>query len=411
MEVHVTEPNAPAPAPKPGSTHTVSIESIGYGGDSVARIGNLVVFIPYGAPGDQAEIKITEVKPKFAKGTITRLVAPSLHRMTPPCEYFGQCGGCHYQHIAYPAQLEIKHQQVRDLFQRIGHFTTVPMQPMVPCDFEYNYRIKAEFHLQPGRAGFMGLDHRTVVDIAHCRLMHEKIDQQYTRARGLFLAQDPARWPDPLVLWAGQADTPQFDAFDERAYPRFTNVKIRDKIFHVPYFGFFQVNPNVAEKLLAAVLEQVRGAADAMVVDAYCGAGFFTLFLAEKVKQVVGIETDKEAAYAAVTNAKSYAYRNVTIIKGEVEEKLAAAPRFPTLLVLDPPRAGLTPQALAAVLALSPARIAYISCDPATQGRDTRALCDKGYTLKSVQPFDMFPQTKHIEVLCVLERKPTTESR
>jgi 23S rRNA (uracil1939-C5)-methyltransferase len=410
MEVSVTGPNAPAPALDPGSIHTVTVESVAFGGDGVARIGPVVVFVPLAAPGDQAEIRIAEVKPNYARSVVTRLVTPSPHRATPLCEYFGQCGGCHYQHIAYPAQQEIKHQQVRDIFQRIGRFTRVPMAPLVPCDSEYHYRIKAEFHIAPDACGFFGQDHRTVVDIAHCPLMHEKIDQQYTAAREAFRAQRPKHRPDPLTLWAGQYDIPPFNIFDERAYPRFINVKAHAKIFNVPYHGFFQVNPAMAEKLLTAVLAQVQDAADGTVVDAYCGAGFFTLFLAEKAKQVVGIEADKESAYAAVTNAKNYEYRNVTIMKGEVEVKLPAAPKEPALLVLDPPRAGLTPEALTAALALAPARIAYISCDPATQARDARLLCEKGYALTSVQPFDMFPQTKHIEVLCVLDRKPRTTS-
>jgi 23S rRNA (uracil1939-C5)-methyltransferase len=215
--------------------------------------------------------------------------------------------------------------------------------------------------------------------------------------------------PDPLVLWASIYEQKLFNVFDRHAPPRFISRKIKDKIFNVPYQGFFQINPAVSEKLVAAVIGFCQLTGQETVLDAYCGCGLFTLFLAEKAKNVFGIESDKDSAYSAVLNAKNYECRNIRIIKGTVEEKIfeivQSPDRGPTLALLDPPRAGCSREALEAIAVLRPRKIIYISCDPATQARDARVLVERGFRLAAIRPFDMFPQTRHVEVVCVFENK------
>jgi tRNA/tmRNA/rRNA uracil-C5-methylase (TrmA/RlmC/RlmD family) len=240
---------------EPGSHHQVTIDSVAYGGSGIAKINHLIVFVPFTAPGDTAEIEITEVKPNFAKARVVQMTTFSPQRCQPVCPFFGSCGGCQYQHIAYEHQVKIKEAQIKDIFQRIGNFHDPQVNTVVPSDQAYGYRIKAEFHIKTGLMGYFANDNRTILDIPACPLVDDKINRQYAQTREAFRQEQPAYVPDPLVLWASVYEQKYFNVFDRRAQPRFISRKIQDKIFNVPYQGFFQVNYPVSEKLVAAVVE------------------------------------------------------------------------------------------------------------------------------------------------------------
>jgi 23S rRNA (uracil1939-C5)-methyltransferase len=390
-----------------GSSHQVTIDAMAYGGSGIAKINHLVVFVPYTAPGDVAEIELIEVKPNFAKAKMLRMTAFSPMRCEPVCRFFGSCGGCQYQHITYEHQLKTKETQVKDLFQRIGNVRDPQVSGIVPSSPEYGYRIKAEFHGKSSAIGYFADDNRTLLDVPACPLVDEKVNHQLTLIREMFQQQHPAQVPEPLVVWSHIYEQKTLNYFDTRTLPRFVSRKVKDRIFNVPYFGFFQVNPGTSEKVVDAVIDLCQLTGDETIIDAYCGCGLFTLFLAEKAKNVFGIELDKESAYSAVVNAKNYQSKNIRILKGKVEDKMAEiVPQMEnqsTIILLDPPRTGCSREALEAITAFRPKKIIYISCDPATQARDAKFFIEHNYQLKDIRPFDMFPQTRHIEVVCVFD--------
>ena len=385
----------------PGQVHQARITSVAYGGDGIARLGPMVLFVPFTAPGDTVDLKITEVKKRFARAIVDKYISLSDSRREPACPHYQSCGGCQYQHVGYTRQTELKQDQVRDLFARIGRIPQPPVLPIIPCPEEYRYRIKAEFHWQAPHLGYYGADGKTVVPIDQCCLLDEGLQQQFQALKGSVSAAPPKT--DTITLWSSLYPAPG------KAQPRFITRKVKDRVFNVPYHGFFQVNSMLTETLVTTVVEKCGVSEENNILDCYCGSGLFSLFLAAEGAQVTGVELDREAVYCARLNGKNRSFKNVRFVKGQAEKVLGSREfskygPFNTIL-LDPPRSGCSPSALQKITALNPSRLVYISCDPATQARDVIQLSEKGYQLKEIQPIDMFPQTKHIEVVTVLEKK------
>ena len=338
------------------------IHDVAFGGKGVARIDGMVVFVPFTIPGESAEIALTRRKKKFAEGRLLSVENASPDRVEPPCPYFTRCGGCAYQHIAYPRQLQLKQQQVEQTLRRLGRLTDpVPMRPAVASPHPYGYRNRIRVHAAGGVIGFYAQDTRALLDIEACPLASGEVNTRLAELR-----RHPLADGDYSVC--------------ERQ-PRF----------------FEQTNDAVAAALLEEVSRIVTPGG--RLVDAYCGAGFFSRHLRERYERVVGIEENT----FAIAHARSQAMEYERYITGDVGEHLAAvlAEPTPTSLILDPPAAGVAAPALETVLAGRPREILYVSCNPATLARDLASLCP-AYRLESVTPFDMFPQTAEIEVLAHL---------
>ena len=384
---------------------TIRIEKIAFGGEGVGRINNFVVFVPFAVPEDELEIEITQCKRKFSRGKILRIIKASPLRVKPLCSYYENCGGCCYQHISYDQQLEIKKQQVEEAFVKIGKITAPPVMAPVASPQSYHYRGKAQCHQIKSSAGpklgFLDISGGLVVDIERCEIMEETINEKISRLReNVFIGdKDDAR----LTIWS---DLPGEHEVKKGQIKRI----VKGKEFLVPSTGFFQNNLFLTEALVDEVILMAFSGQLDTVIDVYCGCGLFSIFMAPFAKEVFGIELNPQAVKFAQINAAKENIKNVTFICGDAgEELLKRAILSPSgaidIMILDPPRIGCSQSILQTIAGLQPRRLIYVSCNPATQARDVKLLNEFGYKLLSLLPFDMFPQTQHIEVIALLEQE------
>ena len=367
-----------------GSQLAVRIIDIAFGGEGVARVEDFVLFVPFVALGEEVEVEVIEVKRKFGRARLVRVVQASPQRVTPQCRYFGDCGGCQYQHLAYSAQLEIKQKQIGDLMERLGGFDPKVVAPVAPCPQPYGYRNRLMIRSQWDKfkqglnIGFIRSDNRLVVDIEECQIAEPALNQQIGQVR----LHPPPKGGIKVVL------------------------RVAPEGWEVPRDSFFQNNFFLLPKLVEVVREKLSQSGARFLVDAYCGVGFFGLELADLVESYVGVELDQMAVKAARRNAEVRQRRNGEFILGRTEDLLPGLlsrfPREATTLVLDPPRTGCPPASLELMRETRPAQILYVSCHPATLARDLNILCADGvFELRTVTPLDMFPQTQHVE--CVAD--------
>jgi tRNA/tmRNA/rRNA uracil-C5-methylase (TrmA/RlmC/RlmD family) len=385
-----------------GHRVVLKIEDIAFGGEGVARVNDFVVFVPFVIQGEEVEAEITEVRKRFARAKLLRVLKTSAERVEPLCPYFGECGGCQYQHISYPTQLEIKQKQILDLFERIGRQRsreTEPnaaelVAPVVPCPQPYGYRNRVMIRSQWDKfkqglnIGFIRTDNRLVIDIEECKIAEPAINEEIRRAR----------------------------EERKRVFPKGgikTVLRIAPEGWVVPRDSFFQNNFFLLPKLVETVRERILGSAARFLIDAYCGVGFFSLELADVVEWFVGLELDAQAIKAARTNAATRKRANGEFVVGTVEEYLPnILARFPgnqTAILLDPPRTGCPAGVLELLRQIRPKQVIYVSCHPATLARDLNVLCAGGvFELARVVPLDMFPQTQHVE--CVADARAADSS-
>ncbi|MGA0849296.1 MAG: class I SAM-dependent RNA methyltransferase [Chthoniobacterales bacterium] len=351
---------------KRGDEAVFEITDVAYGGAGIARHEGRVVFVPFTIPGETVRARIGKVTRGWMQAEALEILAASPDRVSPPCPVFGRCGGCAYQHIAYPRQLEIKTRQVSEALRRIGKFPAPPVEPARPSPLAYGYRNRITVHVVPPHIGFRGLDPRKVIDIRACLLAEESVNDALVRLR----TKSRPR-PGPATL---------------RADPEAR--------------GFRQVNAGAAA-VLATVVAELAGPAD-LLVDAYCGAGFFAKQMRGQFARVLGIDWDARSIEAAQRDAGS----NEEYRAGDAAELLPGALNSPetTVVLLDPPAQGVAPAVIRTLLEIRPFRLVYVSCDPATLARDLHALSG-AYELQRAVPVDMFPQTASIETACLLSAK------
>jgi 23S rRNA (uracil1939-C5)-methyltransferase len=345
----------------------LEIHDVAFGGAGVARADGKVYFVPFTAPGDRVRAAVVRDKKKFAEAEVVELLTPGPGRVKPPCIYFTRCGGCAYQHLDYALQLEFKQAQVEQTLRRLGKLAEVPMRPIVPSPQPYAFRNRVRVHVRDGQAGFYAHRSHALVPIARCEIAQPAVNEALENLRRSVV-------PDgDYTLRAG--DRSDF---------------------------FEQTNDAVAAQMLALV-ERSLSPGHTLVVDAYCGAGFFAHRLAATFPEVVGLEENHQAvAYAARRAAphERYLAGDVAFLLGDV---LRGRDPDKAAVVVDPPAVGLAPRVVDILLACAPAEIIYVSCDPATLARDL-GLLSRYYRIESVTPLDMFPQTAEVEVVTVLRR-------
>jgi len=397
-----------------------------HGGAALGRHEGKVVFVPYAIPGEEVLVEIVEDKGRYARGRLVEVLFPSTQRVPTPCPHFGSygCGGCHWQHIAYEAQLEFKQCIVQDQLKRIGRFESVPIKPMIESPEPWRYRNHVQFTLdEHGRLGFMAAESQRVVHIGECHIMHPLLDEVFDALdlelpelkrlslrcgvnTGQRIAVFETHEDEPFEL---EVDLPVSCVFllsDGRTATLIGQEYISEILagqeYRISARSFFQANTPQAEELVRLVRDYLAPTGSEVLLDAYCGVGVFGLSLTDEVGQVIGVEESLSAVADARFNAGPA--DNVEFVKGRVEKVLPSLGAPIDLAVLDPPRQGCASEALTALAGLAPAKIAYVSCDPATLARDTRQLVQAGYQLVEVQPVDMFPQTYHIESVALLKR-------
>jgi 23S rRNA (uracil1939-C5)-methyltransferase len=448
--------------PRRGDTLELSIDDLAFGGEGVGRADGYVVFVRGGLPGDRLRVRFTEARGRFGRATVEEVLVASPDRVPAPCPYFGQCGGCRLQHLAYPAQLAFKEKQVRDCLERLGGLGDFELRPILPAPEPYGYRNKMEFtigHAPPAIGLHVFERYDVVLDIERCLLQSETMNglldefRRQVRERALsvwdprteqgllrFVMMREARNTGEAMVnvVAAAPDvetlTPVAESLRARI-PATTSVVLnvnakkasvavgseehlllgREHIteslggvaFQVSANSFFQTNTRQAERLFSVVEAACELDGSQTLLDLYSGTGAISLLLARRARVVYGIELAAAAVADAIRNARANGIDNCTFLAGEVRHvlpELMAQGVRADVVVADPPRAGFHPKALSALATLAPARIVYVSCNPSTLARDVGDLVRQGYRLEWVQPVDMFPQTPHIEAVARLHR-------
>ncbi|MBU3665416.1 MAG: class I SAM-dependent RNA methyltransferase [Chthoniobacterales bacterium] len=353
---------------KPGDEIDLEVTDLAYGGAGIARHEQQVVFVRFTIPGETVRARIRNVRRTWAEADALRIIHPSPDRVAPPCPFFTRCGGCAYQHITYPRQLTEKTRQVRESLRRIGKFADAPVEQMRSSPHEYGYRNRITVHVDPPRIGFRGTDPRRIVDVDRC-------------------------------LLANKAVNDRLEALHSKRRLRPGPATLRDTASAAG--GFRQVNDEAAE-ILAEIAADMAGSGQ-ILIDAYCGAGFFAQRLSKNFARVIGMDWDGRS----IATARIEAGAKEEYVEGDTAELLPAVLQANegAVLLLDPPAQGLAAEVIAAILAFRPPRIVYISCDPSTLARDL-AKVSGSYELRRAVPVDMFPQTASIEVAALLEIRP-----
>jgi len=391
-----------------GDHLTLSLVSWGRLGEAMAYHQGREVFVFGGIPGEEVVAEVIGVRRKYIAARVIRVLKPSPDRVEPVSPYFGECTGCQWQHVAYPHQLATKRDMVIDALVRVGGFSNPPVLPVLPSPEQYGYRNHARFTARrDGTLGFVNRETHQFVRIDHCRIMYQGINHLLAELQG------KCGETTQLAIRAGK------ETGDFLIQPRLKNAdlpvptgqkhyvdSIGGRRFQVASPSFFQVNTDQAAQLVEVIRRVLAVKGDETLLDAYAGVGTFAVLLAPYVRKVIAVEESTAAVADARENATGL--DNVEFVLGKTEDVLQHLDPQPDVVVLDPPRAGCQPRALQQLIQLAPPRIAYVSCDPETLARDLKLLCDGHYTLDQVEPFDMFPQTYHIECVAALSRVAQT---
>ena len=396
-----------------------------YGGEALARLPEgRAVFIPYVLPEEKIRIRLVEEKERYARAELLEVISPSSARIKPRCPHFTQCGGCHYQHIPYLDQLHIKQSILQNQLERVGKLVDPPVEDMVPSPSAWNYRNHIQFHIsEEGNPGYLKHRSNQVVAIQECHLPEDSIndiwpslDTEYIPGLDRISFRSGEGGQDTMIVLESSDPKPIEFVVDlplsavhqgpggeiVLAGDDFTIIEVHGFPFVVSTGSFFQVNTGVAELIVDYLIDALPLAEDTVLLDVYCGVGLFSAFLAPLVKQIIGFESDPSAAEDFLYNLAGF--DTVKLYDLPAEDILPDLEISPDVILLDPPRAGISKKVLDGVVSLKPKIIAYISCDPATLARDVFRFHKQGYQLQSSTPFDMFPQTYHIESVNLFQR-------
>jgi tRNA/tmRNA/rRNA uracil-C5-methylase (TrmA/RlmC/RlmD family) len=391
--------------------------------------GGWVVMVPFTLPGERVRARVFRNQKNFSEADLVEILTPSPHRIAPRCPLFGRCGGCQYQHFTYAEQLAWKRRQVEELLQHMAG-VTFPVSPTVPSPREYGYRSKITPHFnggsrkpetgvaRPQPIGFLKQGTRfEIVDVPACPIatpeINEKLTEVRARAQARIAVGEYERGVTLLLRHAQEGVVTDYDAIiHELIDPLPAPVSgLRDPQslrLHFLARDFFQNNPFILPAFTAYVRDQAAASGARFLVDAYCGSGLFALSAASAFTQVAGIELSESSIRFARDNAAANGITNATFQSGDAASIFAGLTfsAADTAVIIDPPRKGCDASFLAQLFAYGPRTVVYVSCDPATQMRDLQGFLAAGYKLAAVQPFDLFPQTRHLECVITLHRDP-----
>lgn len=421
-ELCLTSPNTNMPIysrppkkfiPTPFEYHQeieLRIDSLTNLGAGVGRVNGWVVFVPFVLPGELIRTRIFRNDKNHSQGDLVEIIEKSPDRVEPKCGLFGDCGGCQYQHLTYEKQLEWKTRQIRELLKHMaGEEREVNF--CASSEQIWNYRSKITPHFEKPidgvitDIGFLQTGRRKqILDVPQCPIAMQEINEalptirEEIRSRGADFKRAAT-----LLLRATEGRV-------ERNPKAIAREEVGGVKFDFVAGEFFQNNPFILEKFTQYVGEKALAGGARYLVDAYCGAGLFGLCLANRFEKVMGVELNEAGARCAKNNVILNGLENISILEADAEQIFSKidTPAEETVVVIDPPRKGSTPEFLQQLVNFGPQRVIYVSCDPATQVRDYKFLREAGYALIEVQPFDLFPHTRHVE--CVMTLEKTKES-
>ncbi len=389
---------------QPPTTCTLKIDRFAAGGDAVAvRDDGKTVFVADAVPGDVVRVTVVEERKRFAKARVEAVIEPSPDRVEPACRHFGRCGGCTWQHVRYPKQVDAKARILRDALERIGGFRLDADPPMTASPEPLHYRGRARVRVDRERVGFLERSSHRLCAVEMCPVLAPELEQAVLGLGRADVAD--GEWSLTVGVNGEVSSLSEATREDEAKRPAPVELEVQGRRVALDARAFSQANRLLHATLVERVLDVALGdAGDTSgwrVLEVHAGVGFFTGALADRVGRVVAVEADPHAASWLAQNVAT----RVDVIASSFE---AAASRLGDhafdAVVLDPPRAGLAPAELATLRDLGAPRIAYLSCDPATLARDARGLADAGYRLEQAEGFDLFPQTHHVEGLVRLAR-------
>ncbi len=443
-----------------GQLVRLSIEGITHQGEGAAKLDGYTVFVPYAAPGDVVLAEIISAKKDYARALIKEILTPG-RRAEPRCPWHGECGGCHLQHLDYTDQLQVKTEAVKGTLKRIGGIDPALVAPMLPTRaWNYRNKLQAPAGLHGGQlvVGMYKPRSHDLVPVGDCPIQHQLNSAVSGAVARIARETGIAPWNEEtlqgtlrhvvvrhsehtnqtlVTLVVSKLDFPRRQEFlaslrEEIPHvhslvlnenPRPTNVILGDREeviwgpgyitdtigglqFKISSRSFWQVNPEGTEKIYAVVKDFAQLTGREVVLDIYCGAGSIGLYLAGQARKVIGIESNPSAVRDARDNARLNGIANAEFHLGRAEEVLPkiAAGLKADVVILDPPRKGCAADLLEAVARVSPERIVYVSCNPATLARDLKILEGRGYLTRAVQPVDMFPQTYHVECVVLMSK-------
>ncbi|NEQ21395.1 MAG: 23S rRNA (uracil(1939)-C(5))-methyltransferase RlmD [Microcoleus sp. SIO2G3] len=450
-----------------GQLVEVRITDLNDTGEGVGRLGGRVVFVPDTVTGDRILVRLVHVKANYANGKLHQILEPSPHRIRPNCIVADKCGGCQWQHIDYEYQQSAKHNLVVQALERIGGFTQPPVAPILTSDSFLAYRNKVTYPLKRSatgqvQAGYYQKGSHQLINLNQCPVQDSRLnpllaevkqdiermgwsvyDERRHQGRIRHLSLRIGHRTGEMLLTLIATDWklrdlevqaqhwltryPNLVGVSVNRNPNRTNAIFGDEtrcIAGQPYLKeefaglefqlspetFFQVNTEAAEALLNAIAQQLALKGDEVLVDAYCGIGTFTLPLAQRVRQAIGIEVQPASVEQAQSNAQLNGISNVIFKTGTVETLLPQLGITPDIVLLDPPRKGCDRKVIETLLEILPERIVYISCKPATLARDLKLMSQTGsYQLDHIQPADFFPQTPHVECAAFLTRQGSSK--
>ena len=383
----------------------LTIDALTNLGSGVGRIDGWVVFVPFCLPGERVKARVFRNDKNFSQADLVEVLEASPDRANPQCPLFGSCGGCQYQHLDYAKQLDWKTRQVGELMQHMAGIT-YPVNHCLSTDQIWNYRSKITPHFdQPrngeiGAIGFRGNTSR-LVDVKQCPIVMNEINAALPEIRdGIRATAHKYKRGATILLRAtqGRVETdPKATAIEE----------VGELKFKFLAGDFFQNNPFILPSFTGYVAQHAAVDGVKYLVDAYCGSGLFALTLSKSFQEVAGVEVSETSCEWARKNAEANGITNAKFLTASAEAIFAeiSFPGSETAVVIDPPRKGSTPEFLDQLIQFGPARVVYVSCDPATQVRDLKHLVAGGYELADVQPFDLFPHTRHLECVMTLVKK------
>lgn len=446
-----------------GRTYELQIDRLGTSGEGVGRHENFTIFVPHALPGETISVVIEDVKSSYAHGRIKQILHESVDRVAPLCELYEECGGCQLQHFSYEAQLRTKRAQVVDALIHIGKLPQIPVMETLRAEEPWNYRNKMQFPIgrNSGKIviGCFAQGSHRIINTENCHIQRAENNDLANAAREIaeqlhipvynedthkgvlrHIVGRVGRSNDLMaIIVTATKQLPRAKDFVRMMRERLPNlVSVHQNIqtyrnnvimgrdtqllwgrptiidslgrlnFHISPRSFFQVNTRQAERLYEQALAYADLHGTETVIDAYCGTGTITLFLAQKARKVYGIEIVQPAILDARKNARDNHVKNAEFIVGDATAVMPALYKQgirPDVVVVDPPRAGCTETVLRTFANMKPQRIVYVSCNPATLARDLAILKELGYLAQEVQPVDLFPQTSHVECVCLLKKQ------
>lgn len=428
-------------------TITLTIHNLGHNGEGIGSHEGYTVFVDGALLGEVVEARFFQCQKRFGRATLVSILKPSPSRVKPPCALFGKCGGCQIMHLDYPEQLRMKQQRVADELRKIGKITEVPVSPCIPSPSQLGYRNKIQLPVRREgdsvRLGLYARNSHDLIDVETCQIHCKLGEQVYAQVsaiikrhqidlRHLLIKSAISTGEALVILVTHKENHPELKSVVQEILALCPSVKGivqnintgNDNVilgrkyvtlsgqgfvteilggihFKISAASFFQVNPEQALQLYKKALQLADLTGAETILDAYCGVGTLSLFFAKHVKKVIGVESVAEAIEDAKGNAALNQIGNCSFVCAKAEEFVHSLSNI-DLVLLNPPRKGCEQEFLKGVAALASKKLLYISCDPATLARDLAILKESGYQISVVQPFDMFPQTSHVESLVLL---------